>query len=69
MISEDRKKHIWGVAEQMKNWAISHSLSQEEVEEYYMLGLLHDVGYEFAEPEDYRKHNIIGGGNFKEFGV
>lgn len=66
MISEDRKKHIWGVAELMKSFAEEQNLSSDEAEEYYMLGLLHDVGYAFAEPKDFQKHNVIGGGRFEE---
>ncbi len=68
MISQDRKGHIWGVAELMKKYAEEENLSDEEKEDYYMLGLLHDVGYEFAEPKDYRMHNVIGGGILKRLG-
>ena len=68
MISQDRKGHIWGVAELMKDYAEKENLSSDEVEEYYMLGLLHDVGYEFAEPKDYQRHNVIGGGILKKLG-
>lgn len=68
MISQDRKGHIWGVAELMKKYAEENGRSSEDVEDYYMLGLLHDVGYEFAEPEHYIEHNKIGGGILKRLG-
>ncbi len=61
MISEDRKKHIYGVAKFLKDWGISQHLSQKEVEELYVLGLLHDIGYEFLEEKDYEKHEVYGG--------
>lgn len=61
MISEDRKKHIYGVAQFLKNFAISQNMTQQEIEELYTLGLLHDIGYEFLEEKDYTKHEIYGG--------
>lgn len=62
MISKDRKGHIWGVAELMKKYAIENKLSEREIEDYYILGLVHDVGYEFLEPKDFEMHEAVGGG-------
>lgn len=61
MISEDRKKHIFGVANFLKNYAISKNMKQEDIEALFTLGLLHDIGYEFLEEKDYFKHNFVGG--------
>ncbi len=44
MISQDRKGHIWGVAEFMKKYAEEKHMSKEEVEDYYMLGIFQDHG-------------------------
>lgn len=68
MISEDRKKHIWGVAKFLKEFAENNKMNQEEIETLYTLGLLHDIGYEFLKPEDYITHNHVGGGILKEQG-
>ena len=68
MISEDRQKHIFKVAEFLKNYALNSGKSNLEAEELYVLGLLHDIGYEFAEEKDYKNHNIIGGEILKNLG-
>lgn len=61
MISNDRKKHIYGVAKFLKEHASEWGATQSEIEELYTLGLLHDIGYEFLEEKDYTKHEIYGG--------
>ena len=66
MISKDRQKHIFGVANFMKSYAVSQGLSQEEIEDIYTLGLLHDIGYEFLNKKEYAKHNVVGGGILKK---
>ena len=66
MIEANRKKHIWAVADLMKKYGEERNLSKEDCEDLYILGLLHDIGYEFAEKKDYYFHNHIGGGRFKE---
>lgn len=68
MISEDRKKHIWSVAKFLKEFAIQEKMNKQDIEDLFMLGLLHDIGYEFLEPQDYVTHNFIGGGILKEQG-
>ena len=68
MISSDRKKHSWAVAELMKQRAIELNMTTQQAEELYILGFLHDIGYEFAEPKNYEKHEIIGGGVLKSQG-
>ncbi len=68
MISEDRKKHIWGVANFLKEFAIEEKMKEQDVEDLFTLGLLHDIGYEFLEPQDYINHNFVGGNMLKEQG-
>lgn len=61
MISQDRKKHIYGVAEFLKDYAISQNMSQKDVESLYTLGLVHDIGYEFLDEKHYTEHEQYGG--------
>lgn len=68
MISSDRKKHIFAVAELLKNYALTNGYNSFQAEELYTLGLLHDIGYEFAKEEDYINHNKIGGEILKKQG-
>lgn len=35
-------------------------MTQEEIEDLYTLGLVHDIGYEFLEEKDYINHEIYG---------
>ncbi len=68
MITEDRQKHIFGVANFLKKYAIAQDMKNEDIEALYTLGLLHDIGYEFLEEKDYIKHNVIGGEILKNLG-
>ncbi len=54
MITEDRIKHILGVARLMKKYA--RDFCQDE-EKMFTLGLVHDIGYEFGGSEE---HHILG---------
>ncbi len=68
MISEDRKKHIFGVAGFLKDYAEKENMPQEEIEELFVLGLLHDIGYAFLEEKDYCNHEQVGGEILKNQG-
>lgn len=68
MITENRKKHIWAVAEFLKNFATEQNMKSEDCEALYTLGMLHDIGYEFLEEKDYLTHNIVGGNLLKNLG-
>lgn len=61
MITDCRKKHIWAVAELMEKYGKEKNFSEKECHDLYILGLLHDVGYQFLEEKDYINHNIVGG--------
>lgn len=66
MISNDRKNHIWAVAEFLKNYAVKQNFPKQDIENLFTLGLLHDIGYEFCDSENYSNHNIIGGNLLKQ---
>lgn len=68
MIFDYRKKHIWAVAELMEKYGRERNFSKEECNDLYILGLLHDVGYQFLEEKDYIKHNLRGGEILKSEG-
>jgi len=54
MIDEDRLKHILAVARLMKDNAEKLDLDKEEM---FILGMLHDIGYEFGGSE---MHHQVG---------
>lgn len=59
MISSDRLKHINAVAQYMYDKA-----EDGKKEEMYLLGMLHDIGYLYAQ----KGHNVFGGNILKEQG-
>ena len=67
MITENRWKHILGVARKAKELALKlHSNDEKYAEDMFLLGLLHDVGYEFMESN--ASHAVIGGEILKRSG-
>ena len=58
-MDEDRIKHSLSVARKMIEIAKSNQLSDEEIKNCFIIGYLHDIGYEFT--ENGIDHNIIGG--------
>lgn len=62
-MDNDRVKHSISVARRMVEIGKSYNLSNEELEELFVLGLNHDIGYEFC---DGRDHNVVGGNILKE---
>ena len=60
MITENRWKHILGVARKCKEFACKFKPNDGKVaEDMFLLGLLHDMGYEFMESN--AGHAAIGG--------
>lgn len=60
MITENRWKHILGVARKAKEFAlIIQPDNIKYAEDMFLLGLLHDIGYEFSERG--QGHSKIGG--------
>ena len=62
----DRLKHSYAVACKMKEIGIALHLSKQEIEELFLLGFNHDIGYEFS--ENGVNHGKIGGLILKESG-
>lgn len=63
-MNEDRLKHSYAVGKKMMEIAISMNLSKEEVNDMFVLGLNHDIGYEFENSGI--NHNKIGGNILKD---
>ncbi len=64
-MNNDRLKHSLTVANKMIELGKKYNLSDKKLEELFLLGYLHDIGYEFGNNEN---HNIIGGELLKENG-
>ena len=62
-MDNDRLKHNYAVANKMIELGKEKSLSEIELQELFLLGYLHDIGYEFGTSEN---HNSIGGNLLKE---
>lgn len=58
MIDNNRLNHIIAVARLMKETCIKNNCESTYIEEMFILGYVHDVGYEFVEGA---KHNEKGG--------
>ena len=55
----DRLKHSYSVGKKMVAIGEKYNLNREELKDLFLLGINHDIGYEFAKNGE--KHNIIGG--------
>ena len=55
-MDNDRLKHNYAVANKMIELGKEKSLSEIELQELFLLGYLHDIGYEFGTNEN---HNSI----------
>lgn len=67
MISSDRMAHQLGVAQMLVDQARSYgSYSEQELQDLFVLGYLHDIGYEFA--IDPGNHAHAGGEVLKRLG-
>ena len=65
-MDEDRLKHSYAVAKKMIEIGKSKNLSDEELQDLYLLGFNHDMAYHFTEFG--KDHNIIGGEILKRNG-
>lgn len=65
-ISDERLKHSLEVARFMKKSAMDTGWTKQKCEEMFVLGLLHDIGYEFAEQQC--DHASVGGEILKNQG-
>lgn len=57
-MDEDRLKHSIAVARKMVEIGRRYNLSEDELQDLFVLGFLHDIGYEFAKNS---YHGHIGG--------
>ena len=55
MIDENRIQHMLGVARRCYALAKDAGYSEKICRNMWLMGLLHDVGYEFGEPKDHAK--------------
>lgn len=66
MIDNDRLKHSLAVARKMVEIAEFNKMSNNEIEDCFVIGYNHDIGYEFT--QDGVNHNKIGGEILKQNG-
>ena len=57
-MDQDRLNHSFAVARKMVEIGKKYKLTEEQLKELFLLGYLHDIGYEFGNNEN---HRIIGG--------
>ena len=62
-MDNDRLKHSYAVANKMIELGKEKQLSEKELKELFLLGYLHDIGYQFGNNEN---HSIIGSNILKE---
>lgn len=61
----DRMKHSLAVAEKMMELGKKKQLNEKELQDLFILGINHDIGYEFGNREN---HNTVGGNILKNNG-
>jgi len=66
MFDIDRLNHSLAVANKMVEIGKNLNLKESDLQDLFVLGYNHDIGYEFC--TDNLKHNIIGGGILKNNG-
>lgn len=62
-MDNDRLKHCYAVANKMVELGKEKNLSDNQLQELFILGYIHDIGYQFGTNEN---HNIIGGKILKD---
>lgn len=65
-MNDDRLKHSISVGRKMVELGKKHNLTEEDLNNLFLLGYNHDIGYEFE--KNGVEHNIIGGNLLKENG-
>ena len=58
-MDNDRLKHSYAVAKKMMQIATEYNFSEEDIKNCFLIGLNHDIGYEFT--TNGINHNKIGG--------
>ena len=62
-MDNDRLKHSYAVANKMVELGKEKHLTDEQLQELFLLGYVHDIGYQFGTNEN---HNVIGGKMLKD---
>ena len=62
-MDEDRLKHSYAVANKMVYLGKKKNLNNKELEELFLLGFVHDIGYQFGSGDN---HNKVGATILKE---
>ena len=65
-MDNDRLKHSLSVARKMIEIGKENNLDEEQLKELFLLGFVHDIGYEFV--EDTKDHPKVGGEILKQSG-
>ena len=65
-MDEDRLKHSIAVGRKMMEIGKKYSLTEQELQDLFLLGFNHDIGYEFVEKG--LNHNVVGGNILKRNG-
>jgi len=65
-MDNDRLKHSYAVAKKMMDIAKEYNLSEEDIMNCFLIGLIHDIGYEFT--TNGINHNKIAGQLLKDNG-
>lgn len=63
MIDKDRLNHSIAVARKMVEIGKKYNLNEEQLQDLFVLGFNHDIGYEYGNNEN---HRIIGGNILKQ---
>jgi len=58
-VDNDRIKHSYAVAKKMMEIAVKYNLTEDDMKNCFVIGLNHDIGYEFT--TNRTNHNKIGG--------
>ena len=61
-MDQDRLNHSLAVARKMIEIGKNYNLTDEQLQELFVLGYIHDIGYEFGNNQN---HRIIGGNILK----
>ena len=62
-MDNDRLKHSYAVANKMVELGKEKGLTDEQLQELFLLGYVHDIGYQFGTNDN---HNVIGGNMLKD---
>ena len=64
-MNKDRLNHSYAVANKIVEIAKEKNLDKDQLDELFILGYIHDIGYQFGNCEN---HNVVGGSILKNNG-